>query len=184
MIIDPRTIILKDGRTAILRSPDPDDAEKMIHYMITSSGETEFLLRYPEEASNYTIESEEKLLKEKNASPNEAFVACYVEGKIAGNSAIFFDTKLKTKHRASVAIALLREFWGLGIGTEMLAELIGIAQKREGVMQLELDYIEGNVRARALYEKVGFRITGVRPNAVRLKDGTLLNEYMMVKQIR
>ena len=49
---------------------------------------------------------------------------------------------------------------------------------------MELDFVEGSTRARALYEKMGFRITGVKPNAIRLKDGTLLNEYSMVKEIR
>ena len=28
------------------------------------------------------------------------------------------------------------------------------------------------------------RITGIKPDAIRLKDGTLLNEYSMVKRIR
>lgn len=51
-------------------------------------------------------------------------------------------------------------------------------------MQMELEYVEGNSRARALYEKMGFRITGVRPNAIRLKDGTLLNEYTMIREIK
>ena len=37
---------------------------------------------------------------------------------------------------------------------------------------------------RFLYEKMGFRITGVTPNAIRLKDGTLLNEYVMIREIR
>ncbi|WP_322181402.1 hypothetical protein [Neglectibacter caecimuris] len=43
--------------------------------------------------------------------------------------------------------------------------------------------MEGNARAQGLYEKMGFRITGVRPDAIRLRDGTLLNEYMMVKKL-
>ena len=46
---------------------------------------------------------------------------------------------------------------------------------------MELEFIEGNDRARHLYEKMGFRIAGVRPNAIRLKNGTLLNEYTMVR---
>ena len=45
-----------------------------------------------------------------------------------------------------------------------------------------MEFVEGNVRARALYEKMGFRITGVRPNAIRLRDGTLLNEYLMIRE--
>ena len=34
------------------------------------------------------------------------------------------------------------------------------------------------------YEKLGFRIIGVKPNAIRLKDGTLLNEYSMIKELK
>ena len=65
----------------------------------------------------------------------------------------------------------------------MIQEMIRLAEAMEGVMQIELEFVEGNVRARQLYEKMGFRITGVRPNAIRLKDGTLLNEYTMIKEI-
>lgn len=86
-------------------------------------------------------------------------------------------------HRASVAIAILGEYWNQGIGTRLFEEMIRIAQEREGLLQLELEFIEGNTRARHLYEKMGFRISGVRPNAIRLKDGTLLNEYMMIRRM-
>jgi hypothetical protein len=37
---------------------------------------------------------------------------------------------------------------------------------------------------RALYEKMGFRICGIKPNAIRLKDGTLLNMYAMIREIQ
>ena len=56
-----------------------------------------------------------------------------------------------------------------------------IAGERNGVRQIELDFVEGNSRARRLYEKMGFRITGVKPDAIRKKDGTYVNEYMMLK---
>ena len=51
-------------------------------------------------------------------------------------------------------------------------------------MQIELEFVEGNERARRLYEKMGFRITGVHPNGIRLRDGRLLNLYTMIKEIR
>ena len=54
----------------------------------------------------------------------------------------------------------------------------------QDVLQMELEFVEGNARARHLYEKMGFRITGVRPNAIKLKDGMLLNEYMMVREVK
>ena len=175
---------LKDGRKALLRSPKEEDAADMIEYLFVSAGETEFILRYPEECSKYTPEGEKELFARMNSSENEAMLVCLVYGKIAGNCAISFLAGMKTKHRASVAITLLREYWNQGIGTRMLQELIHIAESREDVLQMELEFIEGNTRARHLYEKMGFRITGVRPNAIRLKDGTLLNEYMMVREMK
>ena len=59
-----------------------------------------------------------------------------------------------------------------------------VDQENKNIIQIELEFVEGNSRARALYEKMGFRITGVKPNAIRLKDGTLLNEYSMILEIK
>lgn len=174
---------LKDGRKALLRSPKDEDIQGMLDYLYISSGETEFILRYPEECQKYTYDNEKDLFERKNSAENEAMLVCIVDGKVAGNCEISWSTGMKTRHRASVAIALLKEFWNQGIGTRMFQELITIAEENEQIMQIELDFVEGNTRARALYEKMGFKITGVRPDAIRLKDGTLLSEYSMVRKV-
>ena len=184
MTIEPIEFTLKDGRTAVLRSVCDDDIQGMLDYLYVSSGETDFILRYPEECTKYTPEGEKELFDRMNASENEAMLTCVVDGKIAGNCQISWSKMIKLKHRASVAIALIKEFWNQGIGTKMFEQLIRIAESNPDIIQMELDFIEGNSRARALYEKMGFRITGVKPDAIRLKDGTLLNEYSMVRKVR
>ena len=131
----------------------------------------------------YTPEGEKALFDRVNAADNEVMLVCIVEGKVAGNCQIVWKTGLKVRHRASVAIALLKEFWNQGIGTRLFQEMIRIAEENENVTQMELEFIEGNTRARALYEKMGFRIAGIKPNAIRLKDGTFLNEYYMLREI-
>ena len=78
----------------------------------------------------------------------------------------------------------MSEYWNLGIGTKMFEVMIRLAEERPDVTQMELEFVEGNHRARHLYEKMGFRITGVKPNAFRLKDGTMLNEYSMIREIK
>ena len=184
MIIDDVRFELKDGREAILRSPKEEDVESTLEYLLISAGETDYILRYPEECGKYTPEGEKKLFEQKNASPNEAMIMCVVDGKVVGNCEISFFKGMKTKHRASIGIALIRDFWNQGIGTKMFEEMIRLAESREDVMQIELEFVEGNSRARHLYEKMGFRIAGVHPNAIRLKDGTLLNNYLMIKEIK
>ncbi len=184
MIVESFPYTLKDGRKALIRSPRDEDIPGMLEYLRVSAGETDFLLRYPEECGKYTAEGEKELFDRINGSDNEAMLVCLVEGKIAGNCQVSWSRGLKTRHRASVALAILKEYWSQGIGTRLLRELIRIAEKNENILQMELDFVEGNTRARALYEKMGFRITGVKPNAIRLKDGTMLNEYSMVREIR
>ena len=168
---------LKDGRTASVRSPREEDASGLLDYLYVTACETEFLMRYPEECEKkYTLEGERAFIERVNGSDCEAAALCLVDG-------ITWSRAIKTKHRATIGIALVREYWGQGIGTALMKELIRIAEENNDLIQLELDFIEGNARARALYEKLGFRIVGVKPNAIRLKDGTLLNEYSMIKEI-
>ena len=183
MTIQDVHFTLKDGRAALLRSPLEEDIPGTLAYLVKSAGETEFIVRYPEECGKYTVDGEKAIFAQKNASPNEAMIVCLVEGQVAGTCDIHFYTAIKTRHRCSVAIALLKDYWNQGIGTRMFRELIRLAEEREGVTQMELGFAEGNSRARALYEKMGFRIVGVHPNALRLKDGALLNEYLMIRPL-
>ena len=184
MIIKDIPFQLKDGRQALLRSPREEDIQSTLDYLYQSAGETEFIIRYPEECGKYTPEAEKALFDRINAADNEAMLVCLVDGRVAGNCQIGWTKSIKTRHRASLAIALLKEYWSQGIGTRMFEELIRIAKNNENLLQLELEFVEGNSRARALYEKMGFRIAGIRPNAIRLKNGTLLNEYYMVRELR
>ena len=184
MIINEIEFTMKDGRKALIRSPRDEDIQGVLDYLYISAGETEFILRYPEECGKYTYEGEKALFDRINASDTEAMLVCIVDGKVAGNCQIGWKKSIKTGHRASVAIALLKDYWNQGIGTRLFQEMIRIAEANDHLLQMELEFVEGNARASALYEKMGFRITGINPNAIRLRDGTLLNEYCMIREIR
>lgn len=178
MLFQAKTITLKDGRTAILRAPKPEDAAPMVQYLKDTAAETEFIMRYPEEVT-MTAEREAAFFEHLAYSPFDMMIVCEVDGCLAGNCQINFGNKIKTRHRASVAIGLTKAFWNLGIGTAMFREMIAAARARDGVRHIDLEFIEGNSRARALYEKMGFRIISVKPDAICLKDGTLRDEYLM-----
>ena len=182
MVFPAKEICLKDGRTAILRSPLPSDAEAALEYMKITAGETPYLLRTPEEI-RLTVADEEKFLSRFPDNPNSTMILCFVEGKLAGNCQIDRRTKLKNRHRASVAIALLKEFWNLGIGTALFEEMISIAESWD-VLQVELEVIEGNDRAMALYRKMGFETMSFVPNAIRMPDGSFVREFLMVKPLK
>ena len=58
-----------------------------------------------------------------------------------------------------------------------------MAQKR-GTEIMELEFVEGNDRARHLYEKFGFRVISEKPNVLKLKDGTYRSEVYMQKYLK
>lgn len=171
MRFETTEILLKNGKTATLRAPCEQDAPGVLEYLKRACGETEYLARYPEEV-DFTAEGEWAYLRRTLENPNGMMILCETEGRIAGNSEILFLDSLKQRHRAVLMIGLLQEFWGLGIGTAMFTRLIAAARER-GVRQVELEMIEGNDRALALYRKMGFEIMAEHPDTFRLRDGTM-----------
>ena len=183
MLVKPREILLKDGRVALLRNPDPDaDAVALINHLKQIVSETEFLLRYPEECG-WTEAQERDILSEGNADDMRLMLVCDVGGEIAGMCGMNLYRQLKFRHRASLDIGLQKRFWNLGIGTAMLDAMIESARER-GVMQLELEYIDGNARGRALYEKMGFTEVARHPDAIRFKDGGMRSLVFMIKKLQ
>lgn len=181
MKFEPKEISLKDGRKALLRSPTVDDAQDLLNYLKQTAGETPFLLRTPEEC-NMSVEEEVRFIENMSSSEFSLMILCTVDGRIAGNCQLSRKTKIRNRHRGTIGIALIREFWNLGIGTAMFRELISLGMQW-GLSQLELEVIEGNHRAMALYEKMGFQTVAAHPDAIRLEDGTVLKEFLMVKKL-
>lgn len=182
MVFEEKRIILKNGKTAVLSTPNVEDAEKMLNHIKQSCAETEYLSRYPEE---YTIgvDQEVEWINRLRTSPNALTITCYVDGQVAGNCEINFKSGIKISHRASIGISIAKKYWNLGIGTAMFEEMIMLAQQRD-IEIVELEFIEGNERAKHLYEKFGFQIVAEKPNAFKLKDGTYLKEFFMQKYLK
>ena len=182
MIYTPIEYTLKDGRKLTLRPPTERDAQEMLDFRIKTAGESDFLMNYPEELAGNTMEKQLGFINRMQMADDFMAVAV-VDGKIAGTCQISFNTRLKTKHKAGIGIALLKEFWGLGIGSAMFKEMIEQAKNNNDVLQIELEVIEGNERAIALYKKFGFEIVAEIPDAIRLKDGRMLKLITMMKKI-
>lgn len=153
----------------------------MLNYIKKACGETEFLLREPQEW-NIGVEQEEAWVNHLRSSPDALGITCYIDGEVAGNCEINFNRRMKMSHRATIAIAILKDYWNLGIGSAMFEELVSAAKKR-GTEIMELEFMEGNERAKHLYEKFGFHVVSEKPNAFKLKDGTYRKEFYMQKNL-
>ena len=176
----PRTITLKDGRSCTLRPTHPDDAAEMIAYMKQIAEETLFTLRTPEEVT-FTLEQERDILGNLLEDQCSVMILAEVDGQVAGNCSISgMGYKSRIRHRCSMAIALKKDYWNLGIGTAMISYLTELA-KEIGFEQMELDVVADNERGIKLYEKCGFAETGKHLRALKYDDGTYADEIIMIK---
>ncbi len=183
MYIKPKSVKLKNGQSIILRSPDMFDAEQLLEHMRITSAETEFMSRYPEEIT-VSVESQSRFLQMIENDPDNFMLAAYIDGRLVGNAGITrVRDNFKYRHRANFGISLQEEVCGLGLGTIMMQEIFDIV-KQTSFERLELTVFADNVRAIALYEKVGFEKVGSMPRAYRLKDGSYHNEVQMVYMIK
>lgn len=179
MKMQPKTITLKDGRTCTLRNATREDAQQMLDYLTTSAGETEFILRYPDEVT-FTLEQEADILENSVNAEGTLMIVAEVDGVIAGNAGLNpMGNKYKLQHRAAFGIALMKEYWHLGIGTALTCEMISFAKKC-GYEQVELEVVSENHRAKELYTRMGFVKYGERPFALKRRNGTYYSEDLMM----
>ena len=174
--------LLKNGKNVVVRKPQPEDAESIIHVMAIADTETLFLARNPGEFSTPVEWEREIITNILNDNDVEWFVAVY-EGKVIGQCSVgLVRRNARYRHRAEVAFVILKDYWNLGVGGKMMEECIQWC-KDKGVTQMELDVVKDNERAIKMYRDFGFEITGTISKALHYQDGTYADEYTMIKNI-
>ena len=182
MIYQEKVVLLKNGETCLLRRAEESDAKMLIRYLKTVWGETRYLMREPDDIS-LTVEKERRILRERSESDTGLMLLAEVDGKHAGTAS--FDAmgkRNRASHRCSVGVTLYKAFWGMGIGTALLGEILRYA-KIAGYEQAELEVVSGNGPAVGLYKKLGFEAIGTIPRALKYKDGTYADLLMMIKPL-
>lgn len=155
-------IILRDGRTCVLRNGTAQDGQAALDNFILAHEQTDFLLTYPDEIT-FTAAEEAEYLQKKTDSDNEIEILAEVDGRIVGTAGIEQRSpKVKLRHRCDFGISIDKEYWGLGIGRALTDACIECA-KKAGYEQIELEVVADNHRAVQMYEKIGFVEFGRNP---------------------
>ena len=179
MIYAEKDYCLKDNCVCTLRSAAVSDAAAMVKFLRISNEETYFMLRYPEEII-LTEDEETNILKNWEEQSNKLLLLALIDGEIVGSCGITpVAEHLKTKHRGCFGISVKQKYWGIGIGSLLLREILSFA-KKNGIEQVELGVYSDNLRAQKLYERFGFTAWGRLPHAYKLKDGSYRDEINMV----
>jgi len=143
----PRTITDRDGREIDLRAADRDDRETLLS-MYEAFDPADRAQGIPP-VKEYAIQNWlETVLEAENLN-----AIAWHDGDAVGHTMLVADRE--GEHE--LAIFVLSEYQGAGIGTELIATLLGHGQ-REGLEKVWLTVERWNKAAIALYQKVGFEI--------------------------
>jgi putative acetyltransferase len=83
-------------------------------------------------------------------------------------------------HCAILSAAVLPDWSGRGIGSELIRQVLDIADRWYGLVRIELNVLVDNARATALYRKFGFEQEGVL-RSWAIHEGRLADALMMAR---
>ena len=162
------------------REATPSDAEAMITFLSIVGSETDNL-SFAGKTFNVSEEKEAKFIERFKKSKNDLMIVATQDDKIVGNAVVSRNKISRYSHRAEISIAVLRDFWGRGIGSRLMEMMIEFARE-VGIEILYLEAREDNERAVNLYKKYGFSQIGVYNNFFKI-EGKYYNAVLMNKEI-
>ncbi|MFE6138368.1 GNAT family N-acetyltransferase [Bacillus sp. NPDC057893] len=167
----------KNGLDYTIRSATFQDADQLSEIRVQIDGETENMDR---EAGEGFIDTEgfQKIIKTDSEKMKNLFLVAEVHNRIVGFSRCEGSDLKRLSHKVEFGVCILKEFWGYGIGENLLQESINWTDANE-VKKIALQVLETNEKAIQLYKKLGFEVEGVLKNDKRLSDGKYYNTVVM-----
>lgn len=168
---------LKNGIEAEFRELEAKDAQAVLDYLIIVGRETTNLL-IDEEGLGISIEEEEQIIERYRNHSVSMMLGCFIQGRLVAVSNLSANQRKKIMHVASLGVSVLKEYWGIGIGKQLMKMLIYHAHETKTIKVIRLDVRADNEKAIHLYKKLGFKEIGYFKKAFVIQ-GEYFDEIMM-----
>lgn len=176
MIINQQEFYI-NGLRYTIRSATISDAQALSDLRLQLDGETENFDREQGEAFIDTS-GFEQMIRIDTESPSNICLVAVVDNRIIGFSRCEGLALKRLAHKVEFGVGVLKEFWGYGIGKNLLQVSIDWADANN-IKKIALQVLETNDKARRLYEKLGFTVEGILKNDKRLSDGKYYHTIIM-----
>jgi RimJ/RimL family protein N-acetyltransferase len=181
-LFESKTVTLPDGAEVLLRSPEVDEAPRLIEYLDAVRRESGFLMWGPEDDLP-DEESERKWVQSRRDEEGGVTVLTEADGQVVSICGIDRHGPFsRARHCAELGISIREAWCDRGLGSVLVRELIGWAEAHEGLEVISLEVFDGNDRALALYEKHGFEATGRRRWRIK-RDGEYFDAILMSRWV-
>jgi len=172
-----KTVLLKNGSKALVRQAKSNDAKKLINYIEMVSGESDFLTIGPGEFQ-MSLSKEKEFIKNISKQNNSLFLLALVDQSVVAVLTFEGGSKPRTRHRGDFGITVLKDYWGLGIGSMLIGVFLDWVKATKIIKKINLLVDTGNRRAIAVYKKFGFKKEGIATRD-SLTNGKYRDAYLM-----
>lgn len=159
--ISTSKVTLKNGLSVTIRTAATYDAAAILACSrATLTDSPEFNLLEPDELS-FTVEQEAGWIRSHLEKPSHlCIVAENDRGEIVGLLNFNNGSRRRTSHAGSFGMNVSAAWRDLGLGSVLLEKFLGWARANNELERIGLCVHANNVRAIALYRKMGFREEG------------------------
>lgn len=164
-----------------LREAIPEDASAIIQFLEAAALETGFL-SMGSEGLGISPEEEAVHLERILKSENNILLVALLGDEVIATGSVSATDKPKLRHIGEIGVAVAKDYWGFGLGTSLVDELMYWSQETGIIRRLELTVQTQNQRAIHVYKKLGFSEEAIMPRGV-FEMGEYLDVCLMSKMV-
>ena len=159
-----KQVELNDGSILSIRPALPTDAASIMEHLVLVGDESPFL-SFSSDEVNWSVEREKEIIDEHNSTDNQLLIVGLINQQIVAVSNVHSTYKRRGRHMGELGISIAKAHWSKGIATAIMNYILRWAQQNEIIEKLTLEVLDSNVKAIALYEKLGFTKEGLLKKA-------------------
>ena len=157
--MEGESVRIRDGREVVLRRAHAGDGALFRAHLAELSASTQYLLSHPGDMA-----MADSYVKSLERIDTDGFYSLHaidpMSGVLVGNSSFYFSERVKLSHTAGLAMGVLPQWQGNGLGMLLLNRSIQDIRNYSQICRLQLVVMEGNDHAMRMYERVGFAQLG------------------------
>lgn len=161
----------------LIRPAKKDDAHEVLQLLNIVGGESNNLT-YSGNELGFTISQEETFIEGHNQCNNSLFIVAVYKDKIIGTLNFAGGNRTRIAHSGMFGMSVLKEYWGIGVGTCLVDYLLEWAEENGIIKKIELQVKIDNIRAIELYKKMGFTVEGRLRKSLKINDEYYDTLYM------
>jgi RimJ/RimL family protein N-acetyltransferase len=152
--------ILKNNQKIIIRKACVEDAVNLNEFLKTIILETNHFGYEPDEFT-ITDEQQAHTISMFAQADNAILLVATLDEKIVGNLSFRAGSSKKFRHVGEFGVQVLKDYWNLGIGKELIKCLINWAKENKSIYKISLKVRADNQNAIHVYKKLGFKEEGI-----------------------